>query len=460
MAMASSGNEPDQTATSIRPARASDPGATGAFLVRVTAGPDAGASLTIDAATPGRVLVGQSPACALRLQDREASRRHLALTLEGERLRLTDLGSTNGTFVGRLAVTDVFLEGGEELRLGGSVLRIERIADGNVGSPSDALRFGRVLGGSVEMRRLYPLCERLAESTLPVILEGETGTGKELLAESLHEEGVRAKGPFVVLDCGGLPARDIDLELLGAEAGVAGPEARPSVFERASGGTLLLDEVAELPADAQPKLLRILERGEVRRLGGAAPIRVDPRILVVTRKDLDREVQGKRLREDLYFRLAGARLELPPLRRRGDDVALLARHFWRQLDTATPATPCELPPWFASYDWPGNVRELRNAVGKLLVLREMAAPPGGREGVAMVSAAATTGAAPPLSWADEILALDLPLPRARQRLSEEFERRYVERIVARYGGNVARAAAASGLARRYFQLLRARHQKP
>jgi DNA-binding NtrC family response regulator len=453
----------EDTSTVVRPRLAGD-GDAPCFTLTVTAGPDVGGSVTIDGARAGRALVGTGPACDLRLTDREVSRRHLAVGLEGARLRLTDLGSRNGTHVGPIAVVDAYLTGGEEVRLGATVLTATREVTATKAAPTDAMRFGRTLGGSVEMRRLYPLCERLAQSAVPVIIEGETGTGKELMAESLHEEGPRSAGAFVVLDCSAVPVRELEAELFGVEAGAVARDTRPGVFERAMGGTLLLDEIAELPLEAQPKLLRVLERREVRRVGGAGAVPVDARVLVATRKDLDREVQAGRFREDLYFRLAVARLELPPLRRREGDVGLLARHFWRQLDTGDPPAPCALPPWLDAYEWPGNVRELRNVIARLLALGELSAePPTEKPGTPVTAPGPAVvpspkGLGPQPCWADEILGLDLPLPRARQRMSEEFERRYVERILQRYGGNVARASAASGLARRYFQLLRARHQ--
>lgn len=433
------------------------------FVLVVVQGQDAGARLVIDASNPSRVLVGTSPSCELRLADREVSRRHAAFDVDGQRLRLTDVGSTNGTFVNGIAVMDAFLVGGEAVQVGVTVLRVERTGS-RVPAVSQDLRFGRMLGGSQEMRRLYPTCLRLALSPVPLIVEGETGTGKELLAEALHEAGPRSAGPFVVLDCGTIPPGMAEALLFGAE-GTGGAPPRPGVFEQAHGGTLLLDEIGELALDLQPKLLRVLERGELRRVGGLTPIAFDVRVMVATRRNLDAEVQAARFRDDLFFRLAVARIELPPLRKRGGDVALLARHFWRQLEAPGGAGPVAMPTGLVerleAYEWPGNVRELRNTIAEQLALGELAgaADARGPDRPSPTSARPGVSSAEGPHWADVILAEDLPMPRARQRLAEEFERRYVERILARYGGNVARAATASGLARRYFQLLRARHTK-
>jgi DNA-binding NtrC family response regulator len=457
-----SGEPSDPISTAVRPRPDDEPCDAPTFIVTVMEGPDKGAVLTVDSARPGRAFVGTSPTSDLCLTDREVSRRHLAFVVEGSRLRVSDLGSSNGTRVGSLVLLDGFVDHGDTLQAGRSVLRIERRKELGPRAPTDALRFGRTLGASVVMRRLYPLFERLAASDVSVVIEGETGTGKELLAESLHEEGPRSRGPFVVFDCSAVVLREVEEELFGTESGAGAASVRAGVFERAHGGTLLLDEVAELPMDAQPKLLRVLERREVRRVGGQGVVPVDARVVAATRKNLEREVQAGRFREDLYYRLAVARVELPPLRQRDGDVGLLARHMWRELNTDSARIACSLPAWFEAYEWPGNVRELRNSVARILALGEWSDPSpealasGESESRKVGTAEATVSGA---GWADEILALDLPMQRARQRLSEEFERRYVERLLARYGGDVSRAAAASGVARRYFQLLRARHRK-
>jgi transcriptional regulator with GAF, ATPase, and Fis domain len=338
--------------------------------------------------------------------------------------------------------------------VGETVLRVNLASPEAARALSPATRFGRLLGESTSMRRLYPSCERLAASDVSIVIEGETGTGKELLAESIHETSARAEGPFVVFDCTAVPG-DLALPtLFGAEASGSAP-ARAGVFEQADGGTLLVDELGELDADVQPKLLRAIERGEIRRVGADRPRRVDVRVLATTRRDLEREVQAGRLRDDLYFRLAVARIELPPLREREGDAALLAAHFWRELSGEGDELPADIRAHCEAYSWPGNVRELENFVARRVALGDLPpAPPrftGAASSVPLPAPARTD------SFVDAILALDLALPEARARVVDQFERRYVERVLAAHGGNVAQAAAASGLARRYFQLLRARH---
>jgi DNA-binding NtrC family response regulator len=302
------------------------------------------------------------------------------------------------------------------------------------------------------MRRLYPLCERLAQTDVPVIIEGETGTGKEVLAESIHEVGTRRACPFLVFDCTTVPTNLVESELFGHERGAftGAVGTRKGILEQAHGGTLLIDEIGDLDINLQPKLLRAIQRGEVRRVGGDKWISVDVRILAATRRDLDREVQAGRFRDDLFFRLAVARIELPPLRRRRGDVGVLAQTFWTELG-GEGRPPYELMVRWERYEWPGNIRELRNQVARTLALGELAAversstPPPEDEPLA--------------GFIERILDQDVAYARARERMVAEFERRYVERMVARHGGNVSHAAAASGLALRYFQLLRARHSK-
>jgi two-component system response regulator HydG len=428
------------------------------FVLTVVEGVDRGRSLTVASSQPHRVLVGSGPACELCLSDREVSRRHLALEPAGRRLRVTDLGSTNGTFVDGVAITEAFVRGGEVVRLGSTAMEVANAP----AQPGPALpvrtSFGRLVGASTEMRRLYPLCERLAQAAVTVVIEGETGTGKEVLAEALHEEGPRAAGPFVVFDCTAVPATLVESELFGHERGAftGAVGTRKGVFEQAHGGTLLIDEIGDLELSLQPKLLRAIERGEIRRVGGDRPIKVDVRLLAATRRDLDREVQAARFRDDLFHRLAVARVELPALRHRMGDVQVLAKHFWRALGGEDSGLSGDLLMRWQDYDWPGNVRELRNAVARRLALGELAPPAGGADPHAPGSADASPGET---DFLDAILRRGLPLVEARQMIIEEFERRYIDHAMDRHGGSVSKAADAAGVAKRHFQRIKARGQK-
>jgi DNA-binding NtrC family response regulator len=420
------------------------------YRLVVVDGPDRGLELIIDGTQSNRVLVGQGTSCDLRLTDPKVSRRHAAFDVGELGLRIIDLESRNGTFVSSVRVDGATLEGGEMIRLGSSTMRVDALEAAHPIALSSATSFGHLVGASVEMRRLYPLCERLAASDVPVVIEGPTGTGKEVLAESIHDESARSKGPFVVFDCTAVPPNLVESELFGHERGAftGATSQRKGVFEQAHGGTLLIDEIGDLDLSLQPKLLRVIQRSEVRRVGSsnATPTKVDVRVMAATRRDLDREVQDGRFRDDLYYRLAVARVELPPLRARKGDVVVLATHFWHEMG-GTDEPPYELLRRFERYAWPGNVRELANAVARYIALGDFApsdeAPREPLGGDAL----------------DSVLALELPFPRARDRVLAEFERRYVERMLARHGGNVTQAAQASGIGRRYFAMIAARHAK-
>jgi transcriptional regulator with GAF, ATPase, and Fis domain len=422
------------------------PAPQGAFSLVATEGPARGATLRLDGSQPSRVLVGQSPACEFQIADPEVSRRHAALELVASRLRVTDLGSTNGTYVDGVCVGEAYLQGGENVRVGATMLRVERDAGAKSAALPSTTSFGRVVGASREMRRLYPLCEKLAAATVPVIIEGETGTGKEVLAESLHEQGPLADKPFVVFDCTAVPSNLVESELFGHERGAftGAVSSRKGLFEQADGGTLLIDEIGDLELGLQPKLLRAIERSQIRRVGGDHTIQVQVRILAATRRDLDHEVQAGRFRDDLFHRIAVARIELPPLRARVGDVPVLARHFCRELGADMSALPPGLVTRWGDDSWPGNVRELRNAVARQLALGELATQ-GKSERHTEIG-----------DLVERVLAMDLPLVQARARVVEEFEQRYIGRVLANYKGVVGDAAKASGIARRHFQRLRTR----
>ncbi len=424
------------------------------FVLRVTEGVDKGRSLSIRGDEPSPLLIGKGPTADLQLNDPTVSRRHLSAEIERGKLRIVDGGSLNGTRIDNLRIVDAYANGGEHVRIGGTVIFVERVASAAKSIAPGASSFARVVGASPAMRRLYPLCERLAKSDVPVIIEGETGTGKEALAEALHEAGPRASGPFVVFDCTAVPPNLVESELFGHEKGAftGATSARKGVFELADGGTLLVDEIGDLELSLQPKLLRAVERSEIRRVGGSKSIRCNVRLLAATRRDLEREVQLGRFRDDLFHRLAVGRIELPPLRKRREDIPLLVKHFWEAMGgPAEGPSPSALEAWSRA-TWPGNVRELRNAVARRLALGDLDAAQTGD-----VDDQSTTNADTP--EIENILALDLPYPRARRMVLATFERRYVARVLAACGGSVVAAATAAGIARRYFQQIRDRYPK-
>ena len=290
------------------------------LVVSAVGGPDANKRWHVEDIAHRRVLLGQSPACDVKLTDRSVSRRHASLELDGARLRLMDLGSRNGTYVGGFEIREVYLRAGAEIGLGQTMLRVELDGTSHEIPSSTEPRFHRVLGTSAAMRRLYPLLERLVGKATHVLLEGEPGTGKELVAEVLHEAGGNADAPFVVFEPASVGPEAVDGELLGAGD-------RPGLLEQANGGALFIDEVGDLPVTVQSKLLRAIQKKELRRADGRV-VPLEVRVLASTRMDLDAEVQNRRFRDDLLLALSTPRVELPPLRRRSGDVPFLTQCFW------------------------------------------------------------------------------------------------------------------------------------
>jgi len=420
----------------------------------------AGAHLVIDTTRAGPALIGTGPAADLRLTDPTVSRRHCSVEVENGELRVVDLGSTNGTRVQGVKIRDALLRGGESLQVGSTLLHVEA-REARLPEPAARTGFGAVLGASLAMRRLYPLCERLAATHVPLVIEGETGTGKEVLAEAIHRASGRKDGPYVVFDCTAVPPSLLESELFGHERGAFTGAAgmRKGVFEQAHGGTLLIDEIADVDIAFQSKLLRAIERSETRRVGGSAWIRSDVRVIAATRRNLDDEVMRGAFRDDLMHRISVARVELPPLRKREGDVVLLATRFAEEIGGAGTRLSPEVLERFAHHTWPGNVRELRNAVARHIALGSLAdtfaRPP---RAAAPAEGAPRSPEEAPIDTIGEVLKRLLPLTEARALVMDSFNERYVQAMLDAHGGNVTRAAAASGVARRYFQILSAKRR--
>ncbi len=410
----------------------------------VIKGPDRGTELSLDRA---RISVGTGAHCDLRLSDSSVSRVHFELQATDAGYLLRDAGSTNGTCVDGVRLQRAVLTGATTLTLGETSIRLQP-SDEVVEIPlSRRGQIGGLLGRSVAMRQVFATLEAVAPSDSTVLLLGESGTGKEVAAEAVHSTSPRSEGPLEVLDCGAIPAGVIEAELFGHERGAfsGADRARAGALERAHGGTLFLDEVAELPLPLQPRLLRFLERQQVKRLGGARHRQVDARVVAATNRPLASEVEQGRFREDLYYRLAVVCVELPPLRDRPEDVVLLAHHFaGRHTTDPSELITDEIAGLLAAYHWPGNARELRNVVERLAVAPELGLRSLRREQGAPAS---------PTMGALE----DLPFHEARRRWQDAFERQFLERAMERAGGVVSRAAEEVGLPRQTMHRLLKQH---
>jgi DNA-binding NtrC family response regulator len=330
----------------------------------VILGPAGGARERSIVLSQKHVRIGTAPANDVVLDDPHASRFHCEIRLTDEGYLLRDLDSTNGTRVGEVAVKEGVLHPGATIIVGET--RIRFLAD--EGRPDEIAasseeRFGDVVGRSVRMREVFGVLERIAPTDLTVLLAGETGVGKDVIARALHQKSSRAQGPFVVFDCAAVAPTLIESELFGHTKGAFTGATADAVgaFERAQGGTLLLDEIGELALDLQPKLLRAIEQRTVRPVGGAREIPVDVRIVAASHRNLERAVKQGTWRQDLFFRLSVVTLEVPPLRERLEDLTLIAEAMLEQLGRHMKLAP-ETKHILEGYDWPGNVRELRNVV--------------------------------------------------------------------------------------------------
>jgi DNA-binding NtrC family response regulator len=404
--------------------------------IEVLTGPNAGLAVEV----PGdEARIGTGRGCHLLLFDPAVSRHHLTLRAGGEGVRVIDAGSRNGTLLDGVKIRDAYARPDSLIAIGNSSLRL-RMLDEYVDVPlSSREQIGGLFGQSVAMRRVFTLLERVAETDDPVLIEGETGTGKELAAEAIHEESPRGAEAFVVFDCSSVSPNLIESELFGHVRGAfsGAVSDREGAFEAASGGTLFLDEIGELPLSLQPKLLRALERLEVKRVGSNDVRRFDVRVIAATNRNLAEEAAQGRFREDLYYRLAVVALRMPPLRERPDDIPLLIEHFLSREKHRVERGPAssELIARFRSQAWPGNVRELKNAILRSLTVGVPAATPG--------------PVASPASAAE--IDLSVPLRDARDRLADGFEEAYLREALRRSGGNATRAAELAGINRKYIQ---------
>jgi DNA-binding NtrC family response regulator len=391
----------------------------------------------------GELFVGGGAECGLVLHDPAVSHRHLRLVAERGAVLVEDLGSKNGTYYLGQRLERISLRSSARLELGRTHLDILPLTDRGVDRPrSSRESYGALVGTSPAMRELYALLEMIERSAAPVLLCGETGTGKELVARAIHEHGPQAAGPFIVIDCAAIPGALIESELFGHCKGAftGAVDDRPGAFAAAHTGTVFLDEVGELPLELQPRLLRVLETGQVKPVGEARHREVEVRVIAATHRDLEAEYRARRFREDLYFRLSVVSLTLPPLRARREDIPLLTHHLTM---AATGGKTGKLAraalDFFMRYDWPGNVRELRNAVERVLTLGELSPIPGA------IASPAEEPTATPSPQAE------LDYKEARRQAIEAFERAYLADLLRQAKGNLSAAARAAGIDRKHLR---------
>jgi transcriptional regulator with GAF, ATPase, and Fis domain len=403
-----------------------------------------------------RLRIGKAPENDLVLNDDTVSRQHCELERRAQGVLVRDLDSTNHTKVGRMAVREAVVESGATISVGGVELGLRVEPRQALVLPSESKEFGETIGHSIAMRTIFGVLERIAPTDAAVLLEGETGTGKDVIARSIHQTSQRKDKPFVVVDCGAVSYSLIESELFGHERGAftGAVASRQGAFELAGRGTVFLDEVGELPLDVQPKLLRVLESGEFRRVGGNRTLKAEARVVAATKRDLKAEVERGKFREDLYFRLAVVPIAVPPLRTRREDVPPLVDRFLELAKKRDPAAAritlsSATLSALTAHDWPGNVRELRNVLDRAIYI----ATAGGENDVKLVDLPVTAAAGTATGTFDP----EKSYREVREAFEAEFERRYVSWLLGRHGDNISAAARAAKMDRKHLYDLARRH---
>ncbi|MEN9581328.1 MAG: hypothetical protein RJA70_4337 [Pseudomonadota bacterium] len=417
------------------------------FSLALSSGPNAGQTWK---SRGERFSIGSHPSNQLVLDDPSVSRFHCEIRADRRGIWCSDLDSSNGTRLDGVAVGMGGLREGSQISCGRSVLTFHLASEATSLPLSEHSEFGSLVGASVAMRAMFAVLERCAQSDATLLVEGETGTGKEGTAEAIHLHSARSHGPFIVVDCGAMPAQLLESELFGHERGAftGANNKRIGAFEEANNGTIFLDEIGELPLELQPKLLRVLEQKQIRRVGSNRHESVNVRVIAATNRDLRSQVNEGIFRSDLYYRLAVLTVQLPPLRERPDDIPLLVEHFKQRLGVTPEAAAEIFSPDFLNRlqraTWPGNVRELRNFLERCVVMRQklplhvhQADGEGAHEGLSIDARVSYT--------------------EARRAVLERFEQGYLAALLDLHDGNVSAAARGAGMDRPYLHKLLQRH---
>jgi DNA-binding NtrC family response regulator len=389
------------------------------------------------------IVIGRDEGAQIRLDDPEVSAIHCELRAVNEGILVKDLGSTNGTFVGSLRIREAVVTTAAEVLVGQTRITVEPSGGKQRVDVGYSDRFGGLVGSSPKMRRVFGILEKVANTPLSILILGETGTGKEVVAKSVHDASDRKGGPFVVLDCGSIPASLAESILFGHEKGVftGATERKKGALAEAHGGTLFLDELGELPLELQPKLLRVLAERQVKRVGGSTVEPIDVRVLAATRRDLGVEMNAGRFRSDLFFRIAQVRVELPALRERLDDLPLLVEEICKRAGKpqAAPVVEGWIERRLGSYDWPGNVRELVNVAQ---VAATLADTPDAIDDVLTLARDA---------GANEPQRAQTAFAEAKRGAISSFERDYFTQLSRGAKGNVSEMARQSGMERHHVR---------
>ena len=390
------------------------------------------------------ILIGRDPSCAIVLDDPEVSSIHCEVRAEGQGVLVKDLGSRNGSFVQSVRVREAILTAPCTLSIGATRIAYEPIEKERVDVGFED-SFGPLVGAAAKMRHLFRMLGEIAPTDLSILINGETGCGKELVAHAVHEKSQRAHAPFVVVDCASIPGPLAESLLFGHEKGsfTGATERRSGAFQDAHKGTVFLDELGELPLELQPKLLRALSEKQIKRVGSSSYEPIDVRVIAATRRDLGQSMNAGRFRSDLFFRIAQVRIEIPALRERREDIALLVKAVCKRIGRPerTDEVIDLVTSTLAQHDWPGNVRELVN------VASVAASLPTGAESVASLLPLERGG---PSSGSEKI-DLSTPYGEAKRQAISQFESRYFGDLFRATTGNVSEMARRSGMERHHIR---------
>ncbi len=407
-----------------------------------------GGAVALPGHTPVRVgvepiLVGRDPSCHVVVDDMEVSSIHCDLRADGQGVLIRDLGSKNGTFVSGIRIKEAFLTSACTLQVGSTRLSFEPVEKKERVDVGFEESFGPLVGSAPRMRHLFRLLAEIAQTDLSILINGETGCGKELVAHAVHEKSARAKAPFIVVDCGSIPGPLAESLLFGHEKGAftGANERRPGAFHEAHKGTIFLDELGELPIELQPKLLRVLSEKMVKRVGSQHYESVDVRVIAATRRDLGQAMNAGRFRSDLFFRIAQVRVEMPPLRERREDIPPLVRAVCDRIGRADRAGDVVslVTTTLAQHDWPGNVRELVNVTSVAASLPQ---------GAPSLTELLPLERGSPVG---EAIDFSTPYGEAKRTAVAAFEAKYFGDLFRATNGNVSEMARRSGMERHHIR---------
>lgn len=412
------------------------------------------------------------------IDDDTISRHHCRIVQEGDEYVLMDHTSTNGTHINGVRIREAVLAHGDTIAVGNTHIRFHHVREQVDIKPSESDRFGDIVGRSIKMREIFSILEKVAPTSATILIEGETGTGKEVIAQAIHKMSARAKGPLVVFDCSSIPASLIESELFGHEKGsfTGAVMSRKGLFEMADGGTIFMDELGELSIDLQPKLLRVLEQREIRPVGSNKATSINVRVVSATNRALEDEIRDGGFRQDLFYRLNVVRIYLPPLRARREDVSLLVQHFLstksfnKREDGTQRVVSIEQAAMnrLEEYNWPGNVRELVNIVERACSLADTSCLritdlPDHISGRASTSPSAQSISSVRVDDSDQAATWsDLPhreafnnkpFKEAKEEWISIFEQDYITELLVRHKCNISQAAREADIDRKYFRKL-------